>query len=57
VDAILAAASLYLIPIFGVALAAVLLGERLQLTGVAGSATVLAAIFPLFRFDHAARNL
>jgi drug/metabolite transporter (DMT)-like permease len=57
VDAILAAASLYLIPIFGVALAVVFLGERLQTSGVAGSAVVLAATFLLFRFDHAARSL
>jgi drug/metabolite transporter (DMT)-like permease len=52
VDAIIASASLYLMPIFGVALAFSILGERLAPRAILGSAVVLFATVILFRFDY-----
>jgi len=54
VDAIVASASLYLIPIFGVGLAFAFLKEHLQPQAVVGSVIVLFATWILFRFDYAA---
>lgn len=53
VDVILASVSLYLIPLFGVALAFSILGERLTLRAALGSAIILFATLVLFRFDYA----
>ncbi|HEY2038323.1 MAG TPA: DMT family transporter [Edaphobacter sp.] len=53
VDVILASASLYLIPLFGVALAFSILGERLTPRTALGSAIVLFATLVLFRSDYA----
>lgn len=51
VDAILASASLYLVPLFGVALGVAVLHERLSPQAIVGSAVVLLSAFLLFRFD------
>jgi drug/metabolite transporter (DMT)-like permease len=53
VDVVIASASLYLMPLFGVALAFSILGERLAPRTVLGSAIVLFATLILFRFDYA----
>lgn len=53
VDAVIASASLYLMPLFGVALAFGILGERLAPRALFGSAIVLIATLMLFRFDYA----
>jgi drug/metabolite transporter (DMT)-like permease len=53
VDAVIASASLYLMPLFGVALAFAILGERLAPRTVLGSSIVLIATIMLFRFDYA----
>jgi drug/metabolite transporter (DMT)-like permease len=53
VDAILASASLYLVPLFGVALAFTILGERIGPRTLLGSGIVLVATLMLFRFDYA----
>jgi drug/metabolite transporter (DMT)-like permease len=53
VDVVIASASLYLMPIFGVALAFSILGERLAPRAVLGSTIVLFATLILFRFDYA----
>jgi drug/metabolite transporter (DMT)-like permease len=53
VDAVIASASLYLTPLFGVALAFSILGERLAPSTLLGSAIVLLATLTLFRFDYA----
>jgi drug/metabolite transporter (DMT)-like permease len=52
VDVVIASASLYLMPLFGVALAFSILGERLAPRAVLGSAIVLVATLMLFRFDY-----
>jgi drug/metabolite transporter (DMT)-like permease len=53
VDVMIASASLYLMPLFGVALAFSVLGERLAPRAILGSAIVLFATLILFRFDYA----
>jgi drug/metabolite transporter (DMT)-like permease len=53
IDVVIASASLYLMPIFGVALAFSILGERLAPRALLGSAIVLIATLVLFRFDYA----
>ena len=53
VDVVIASASLYLMPLFGVALAFSILGERLAPRTLLGSAIVLFATAVLFRFDYA----
>jgi drug/metabolite transporter (DMT)-like permease len=52
VDVVIASASLYLMPLFGVALAFGILGERLAPRALLGSAIVLVATLMLFRFDY-----
>jgi drug/metabolite transporter (DMT)-like permease len=51
VDVVIASASLYLTPLFGVALAYSVLKERLGPQAVLGSAIILFATLILFRFD------
>ena len=51
VDAIVASASIYLLPLFGVALAFGILGERLSHRAVVGSCVVLLATLVFFRHD------
>jgi drug/metabolite transporter (DMT)-like permease len=53
VDAVIASASLYLTPLFGVALACSILGERLASRTLLGAVIVLLATLALFRFDYA----
>jgi len=50
-DVTVASVSLYLVPIFGVLLAAVLLGERLSAMAMAGSAIVLLATILIMKYD------
>jgi drug/metabolite transporter (DMT)-like permease len=50
-DVTAASASLYLVPVFGVLLAAVLLGERLSRLAIVGSAIVLAATVLIMKYD------
>jgi drug/metabolite transporter (DMT)-like permease len=50
-DVTTASASLYLVPVFGVLLAAVLLGERLSMVSIVGAAVVLAATLLIMRYD------
>jgi drug/metabolite transporter (DMT)-like permease len=52
VDVIVASASMYLVPLFGVVFAFVFLGERLEARAIAGSLIVLLAALILFRFDE-----
>ena len=52
VDTVLASISLYLMPLFGVALAFGILGERLGPHTILGSAIVLIATMVLFRYDY-----
>jgi drug/metabolite transporter (DMT)-like permease len=52
VDTVLASISLYLMPLFGVALAFGILGERLGPHAILGSAIVLIATMVLFRYDY-----
>jgi drug/metabolite transporter (DMT)-like permease len=53
VDAIVASASLYLVPLFGVVMAFAILKEHLMPQAVVGSVVVLLATWMLFRFDYA----
>jgi drug/metabolite transporter (DMT)-like permease len=53
VDVVIASASFYLMPLFGVVLAFSILGERLAPGALLGAATVLFATLILFRFDYA----
>jgi drug/metabolite transporter (DMT)-like permease len=53
VDVVIASASQYLMPLFGVALAFIILGERLAPRAVLGSAIALFTTLILFRFDYA----
>jgi drug/metabolite transporter (DMT)-like permease len=53
VDVVIASASLYLMPLFGVTLAFSMLGERLAPRALLGSGIVLFATLILFRFDYA----
>ena len=50
-DVTTASASLYLVPVFGVLLAAVLLGERLSMLAIIGSAIVLTATVLIMKYD------
>src|SRR5579862_6894515 len=50
-DVTVASVSLYLVPIFGVLLAAVLLGERLGTLAMAGSGIVLVATVLIMKYD------
>ena len=50
-DVTTASASLYLVPAFGVLLAVVLLGERLNATEILGAAIVLAATVLIMKYD------
>jgi drug/metabolite transporter (DMT)-like permease len=50
-DVTTASVSLYLVPVFGVALAISLLGERLSLLEVAGAVIVLAATLLIVKYD------
>jgi drug/metabolite transporter (DMT)-like permease len=50
-DVTTASTSLYLVPVFGVLLAAVLLGERLSLAAVAGAGIVLISTILVVRYD------
>jgi len=50
-DVTTASTSLYLVPVFGVALAALLLGERLSHTAIVGAAIVLIATLLVVRYD------
>jgi len=54
VEVMVASMSLYLVPVFGVSLAAVMLGERLTAQAMVGSAIVLLTTVMLFRFDRSA---
>jgi drug/metabolite transporter (DMT)-like permease len=53
VDVVIASASLYLVPLFGVILAISILGEHLAPRALLGAAIVLIATLMLFRFDYA----
>jgi drug/metabolite transporter (DMT)-like permease len=53
VDAIVASASLYLVPLFGVVMAFTILKERLLPHAILGSVIVLLATWMLFQFDYA----
>lgn len=48
-----ASASLYLVPLFGVLLATVILGERMSPTALIGAAVVLSATILIMRYDTA----
>jgi len=50
-DVTTASASLYLVPVFGVLLAAILLGERLNTFAISGAAIVLAATVLIMKYD------
>jgi drug/metabolite transporter (DMT)-like permease len=50
-DVTTASTSLYLVPVFGVALAAILLGERINLVTLAGAVIVLASTILVVRYD------
>ena len=52
-DVSTASLSLYLLPVFGVVLAALLLGERLSGLALGGSAIVLAATLLIVKYDRA----
>jgi drug/metabolite transporter (DMT)-like permease len=52
-DVTVSSASLYLVPVFGVALAAAFLGERLSGSTLAGAAIVLGATVLIMRYDTA----
>jgi drug/metabolite transporter (DMT)-like permease len=50
-DVTTASTSLYLVPVFGVILAALLLGERLNLSAIIGTAIVLISTILVVRYD------
>ena len=50
-DVTVASVSLYLVPIFGVLLAALVLGERLSTLAMAGSGIVLVATVLIMKYD------
>ena len=50
-DVSVASASLYLVPVFGIILGAVVLGERLSPLALAGSAVVLTSTLLIMRYD------
>jgi drug/metabolite transporter (DMT)-like permease len=49
-----ASASLYLVPVFGILLAALFLGERLTPVAIAGTAVVLLSTVAIMRWDKTA---
>ncbi len=51
-DVTTASISLYLVPVFGVILAITILGERLHLAEIIGSAIVLVATLLIVKYDH-----
>jgi drug/metabolite transporter (DMT)-like permease len=51
VDVVIASASLYLTPLFGVVLAYSILAERLAPQALLGAVMILCATLLLFRFD------
>ncbi len=57
VDVTVASSSLYLIPLFGVILASMILKERLAPQAILGSAVVLLATLLLFRYDYSPQSL
>jgi drug/metabolite transporter (DMT)-like permease len=50
-DVTTASVSLYLVPVFGVIIAATFLGERLSALALVGSAVVLAGTILVVRYD------
>lgn len=52
-DVTTASASLYLVPVFGVVLAAVLLGERLGMLAISGAIVVLLSTVLIMKYDNA----
>ncbi len=52
-DVTIASVSLYMVPVFGVLLATVLVGERLGPAAIAGAVVVLASCILLMRYDTA----
>ena len=50
-DVTVASTSLYLVPLFGVALAAAFLGERLSSIAIFGAAIVLGATVLIVKYD------
>jgi drug/metabolite transporter (DMT)-like permease len=50
-DVTTASTSLYLVPVFGVLLAATLLGERLNMLSIVGAAVVLTATLLIMKYD------
>lgn len=53
-DVTIASVSLYLVPVFGVLLATILVGERMGPPAIAGAVVVLVATILLMRYDTAA---
>jgi drug/metabolite transporter (DMT)-like permease len=53
IDVTVASSSLYLLPVFGVLLAAVFLGERLSFVALCGAAVVLVSTVLIMRYDSA----
>jgi drug/metabolite transporter (DMT)-like permease len=51
-DVAVASLSLYLLPVFGVVLAAILLGERLGAAAICGTAVVLTATLLIVRYEQ-----
>jgi drug/metabolite transporter (DMT)-like permease len=49
-----ASTSLYLVPVFGILIAALFLGERLAPVTIAATAVVLFAIIAIMRWDKSA---
>jgi drug/metabolite transporter (DMT)-like permease len=49
-----ASASLYLVPVFGILIAAIFLGERLTPVAVAGTAVVLLSTIIIMKWDKSA---
>lgn len=55
IDVTVASASLYLLPVFGVLLAAFLLGERLSPAALCGAGVVLVSTVMIMRYDTASQ--
>jgi drug/metabolite transporter (DMT)-like permease len=51
IDVTVASSSLYLLPVFGVVLAAIFLGERLSFVALCGAAVVLVSTVLIMRYD------
>jgi drug/metabolite transporter (DMT)-like permease len=54
IDVTVASMSLYMVPVFGVILAAVFVGERLGPTALFGAAIVLVATVLIMKYDSSA---